>query len=326
MRISLAPSVRRANHPSAAAPTARRGTAPSIPPLRALGLRFRRLGTRRFDCRRRLASTKTHIRRISSAFTLIEILLAVAIFGVVLIAIHSVFHIALKLRNRTVQSIEADLPLQQTLSILRRDLAGIIPPGGTFGGPVESSPSSEGTLLASTPLLQFYTSTGALSDDAPWGDIQRVAYSLAAPTNSTSEGMDLVRSVTRNLLPVAQEIIKSQRLMGGVESVTFQFHDGASWRTSWASTNEVILMPRAIMAQIQRALPSDTLNAVRLPPIELVVGLLIEPAPDAAATNATSTGKQDSGGGNPPPGGGNQPPGGGNQPPGGGSQQRGSRP
>jgi general secretion pathway protein J len=263
-------------------------------------------------------------RRRPAGFTLIEILLAVAIFGLVLVAIHSVFHVALRLRNRTVQSIEADIPLQQTLAILRRDLAGIVPPGGTFGGAVESNPSTDSTLLTGAPLVQFHTATGNLSDEAPWADIQRVAYSLVAPTNTTSEGMDLVRSVTRNLLPVAVDTIDSQRLMGGIESMTFQFHDGTAWQATWDSTNEVILLPRAIMAQIHRVVPSNTRTADRLPPIELVVGLLVEAAPDASATNATSSTGQTSGGSNPPQGGGgnNQPPNTGNPPQGGGGAPR----
>ncbi len=268
-------------------------------------------------------------RRRPPGFTLIEILLAVAIFGLVLVAIHSVFHVALRLRNRTVQSIEADIPLQQTLAILRRDLAGIVPPGGTFGGAVESNPSTESTLLTGAPLVQFHTAVGTLSDEAPWADIQRVAYSLAAPTNSTSEGMDLVRSVTRNLLPVSVDTIESQRLMGGIESVIFQFHDGTAWQATWDSTNEVILMPRAIMARIQRMPPGNIRTADRLPPIELVVGLLVEAAPDASATNATSSTDQDSGGNNPPQGGGgnNPPPDNGNpnQGGGGGPPPRGAR-
>ena len=48
--------------------------------------------------------------------------------------------------------------------------------------------------------LDFFTSTGALSDKAPWGDIQEVFYELKAPTDRNQAGMDLVRCVNRNLL------------------------------------------------------------------------------------------------------------------------------
>lgn len=232
-----------------------------------------------------------------SAFTLLEILLAVAIFSVVLIAIHSVFHVALRLRNRTVQAIESDIPLQQTLSILRRDLADIVPPGGTFGGALESNPITEGDTVSGTPLLQFHAAVGVLSEDSPWGEIHRIAYVLTAPTNSTSEGLDLVRAVTRNLLPVSTEDVESQRLMSGIETMTFEFHDGASWRPTWDSTNETTLLPRAIKAQIQLITPRDSPPSLRQDPIELVVGLLIEPPTDTSATNALDSTTTGGGGG-----------------------------
>ncbi len=269
----------------------------------------------------------THGRRRSpAAFTLIEILLAVAIFGVVLVAVHSVFHVALRLRNRTVQALEAELPLQQTLSVLRRDLAGIIPPGGTFGGALDSNPSIQGTALSGTPLLQFHTAVGVLSEDNPWSDIERVAYSLASPTNGTAEGLDLVRAVTRNLLPVSQETVESQRLMSGVESLTFSFHDGTSWLPTWDSTNEITLLPRAIKVGIQRvpAEGTGTRSRSQLQPIEIVVGLLIDASTNTTGSGSTSTNSETQGAGNQNPGGGNPNPGnggGGNNPPAGGGGQ-----
>jgi len=225
----------------------------------------------------------------SAAFTLIEILLAVAIFSLVLVAIHSVFHTALRLRNRTVQSIEASLPLRRTLAILRRDLAGIVPPGGTFGGAVESTPVPDDASVSGATLIRFHSAVGVLTEDAPWGDIQRITYLLSPPTNALAEGFDLVRAVTRNLLPVAQETVESQRLMSGVESVTFSFHDGSAWRAYWDSTNEIVALPTAIKAEFQLVQPRDSPLVTRLPPIELVVGLLIQPATNATSTDSSTT-------------------------------------
>ena len=224
-----------------------------------------------------------------AAFTLIEILLAVAIFSLVLVAIHSVFHTALRLRNRTVQSIEASLPFRQTLTILRRDLAGIVPPGGTFGGAVESTPVPDAASVSGATLIRFHSAVGVLTEDAPWGDIQRITYLLSPPTNGVSEGFDLVRAVTRNLLPVNQESVESQRLMSGVESVTFSFHDGSAWRTFWDSTNEVVALPTAIKAEFQLVQPRDAPQVTRLPPVELVVGLLIQPATNATTSSDSSS-------------------------------------
>src|SRR6185436_9077843 len=61
------------------------------------------------------------------AFTLLELLLAVLVFSIVLGAIHVVFFSAFKLRNKTADAIERSLPLQQTLVIIKRDLANLAP-------------------------------------------------------------------------------------------------------------------------------------------------------------------------------------------------------
>src|SRR5947208_8795431 len=76
------------------------------------------------------------------AFTLLELLLAVLVFSIVLAAIHTVFFSALRLRNKTSDAIERSLPLQQTIAIIKRDLANLVPPGGTLSGQLQSTPTT----------------------------------------------------------------------------------------------------------------------------------------------------------------------------------------
>src|SRR4051812_4166333 len=66
------------------------------------------------------------------AFTLIEMMIALAVFAVVLAAINGVFWGALRLRKKTVESIDAALPKERALAIMRNDLANIVPPSGKF--------------------------------------------------------------------------------------------------------------------------------------------------------------------------------------------------
>jgi prepilin-type N-terminal cleavage/methylation domain-containing protein len=231
-----------------------------------------------------------------AGFTLFELLLAVAIFAVVLIAIQSVFHSALSLRNRTVAQIESAVPLQHALEILRRDLANLVPPGGTFSGPLQSAFLTGGGLgQASTPATnayraslpgmvvspELYTATGIIDDQRPWGEIARVTYYLADPTNNTL-GRDLVRSVVHNLLPVVEEDPEQQWLLGGVDNVLFLFFDGFDWVDDWDSTTAATPLPSAF--KIQLWLTPDNGSRTPSDPIELVVPILVE-----ASTNETDT-------------------------------------
>src|ERR1043166_4639997 len=89
---------------------------------------------------RRITSSSPFVIRHSSfvmlrrAFTLLELLLSILVFSIVLAAIHVVFFSAFKLRNKTADAIERSLPVQQTLAIIKRDLANLVPPGGLLSG------------------------------------------------------------------------------------------------------------------------------------------------------------------------------------------------
>src|SRR5215472_15632853 len=74
------------------------------------------------------------------AFTLIELLLAITIFSIVLIAMNTVFYAALRLRNNTAEALDEALPLQRAVAVIQRDLANIVPPGGILSGTLQSTP------------------------------------------------------------------------------------------------------------------------------------------------------------------------------------------
>ena len=138
----------------------------------------------------------------TEAFTLIEMLLAVAIFSIVLLAINGVFYSALHLERATNRALDERLPLNQALAILRRDLQGAVQPisNAVFICDFKSG-AARGGLGASksASTLEFCTTTGVINDDLPWGDAQRVRYQLVEATDrTTSKGMDLVRVITRN--------------------------------------------------------------------------------------------------------------------------------
>ncbi len=216
------------------------------------------------------------------AFTLIEVLLAVVIFGVVLVAMHAVFHGALRLRNKTAASLERAVPLQQTLAIIQRDLANLVLPGGVLAGHLQAIPTQQTELGQAGPF--WYTAAGILSPATPWGSVQRVAYRLTEPTNDTA-GLDLYRSVSRNLLPVLTDLPEDQFLMSGVEALLFEYHDGTQWRDYWDSTAETNSLPAAIKVKLYLA--AGRTNRLWEQPVELVVPVVVQPSAQTA-TNQTA--------------------------------------
>ena len=139
------------------------------------------------------------------AFTLIEMILAIGVAAIVLVAVNTVLFAALRLRDATSDVVDAAAPLDQTVTFLRRDLECVVTPtngttkvlSGDFRVGNVSSPG-----VPEPVAIEMFTATGALGANAPWADIQRVTYELKQPTDRSATGQDLVRSVTRNLLTV----------------------------------------------------------------------------------------------------------------------------
>jgi general secretion pathway protein J len=248
----------------------------------------------------------------TGAFTLIELLLAITIFSIVLIAMNTVFYAALRLRNNTAEALDEALPLQRTVAVMQKDLANILPPGGILSGSLQSTPtygltsstngssssqSMIGSAMTQIPVLGaiesspfFFTSTATISDGAPWGDIQQVSYVLMAPTNNLA-GRSLVRCVTRNLLPVnSTDQPEKEWLLNGVQEMTFSYYDGLEWLPTWDTTQTTNTLPLAI--KVQLTLTPKPGQIVAQSPIELVVPLDVQ-----GLTNQTSQATQSSGGG-----------------------------
>jgi len=228
------------------------------------------------------------------AFTLIEILLAVAIFGIVLMAMNTVFYSGLRLERSTNRALDDRVTLNQALAILRRDLQGAVSPksNGVFVCDFRSGASLSGSLgsgmgASKGSSIEFCTSTGVIKDELPWGDLQRVRYELVEPADRTTRGLDLVRVVTRNLLPTTTEEADAQRLMGQIESLEFLTYDGSSWRNSWDTTMGDTGLPLAVRARVILANTNSPSGSYTLnrEPLELLVPLMVQ-----ARTNTAITG------------------------------------
>jgi len=203
------------------------------------------------------------------AFTLVEMILAIGVAALVLIAVNAVLFTALHLRAVTTDVVDAATPVDQTFTFLRRDLQCVVTPtngtskflSGTFKvGTVSSAGISEPVAA------EIYTATGALSASSPWADIQRVTYELKNST-AVSGQRDLYRSVTRNLLYVATPEISDQLMLSGVESVKFSCYDGSRWLDAWDTSDATSVntnLPLAVRVEIHMAGNDQTLEPIRL--------------------------------------------------------------
>lgn len=218
----------------------------------------------------------------TGAFTLIEILLAVGIFAIVLLAINTVFFSAVSLRDRTTAALDEALPANQALARLRRDLQNAQPPGGYLASAFRCGLVGSGMTQGNG--LEFFTTTGVIGDDAPWSDVQRVAYLLVDPVDrADTRGKDLVRVVTRNLLATGEEDLETQHLLENVAGLELAAYTGSEWRDTWDTSLGDVGLPSAIRCRLLLA-PAERTAPLTPAPMELLVPLVCQ-----ARTNQTQT-------------------------------------
>jgi general secretion pathway protein J len=188
-----------------------------------------------------------------SAFTLIEMVLAIGVMAMVMLVINSVFFTALRLRDRTADAVDQAQPVQQAMTFLRRDLVGVMAPNGPLSGDFKAGNVSEQNM-AGNAAVEMYTTTGVLREDQPWGDVQKVTYELKdAAVPGGPGGKDLIRSVTRNLLNTVSPEVDDQWMMSGVQDIKFECFDGLQWNDTWDTTSGNTNLPVAVRVRIELA-------------------------------------------------------------------------
>jgi prepilin-type N-terminal cleavage/methylation domain-containing protein len=204
-----------------------------------------------------------------SGFTLIEVLLAMAISAIVLAAIGGVFFSAFRLRDRTAALLDESAPVYQAVSFLRRDLLGALPPGGLLAGDFRcgtgtgigmgsgastGAGSGASSGLSQNLSLQFSTTTGLINSDLPTCDIQEIVYELRDAGSGAGRGnKQLIRSVARNVLTSGILETDDQPLLSNVESVEFACYDGYQWRDTWDTSLSDTNLPTAVRIRVQLA-------------------------------------------------------------------------
>jgi type II secretory pathway component PulJ len=224
--------------------------------------------------------------RPAGAFTLMEVILALATSAVLLAAVGGAFFSALRLRNRTAAAVDESLPLFRVLEVMKRDLKGALPPGGVMTGNFTYGSLQSGTALSQGTGLEFYTTTGAIREREPWGDVQQVIYQLRpASRRDDRGGQELVRAVGRNLLSTMGVVSEDEVILSNVERFEVECFDGYQWQTAWDTSLSETNLPVAVRVRLQQT-PDPGMNSRDFEPFEIVVPLAIQVRTADTGTNA----------------------------------------
>jgi type II secretion system protein J len=150
-------------------------------------------------------------------FTLVELLVAVAIFMLFMGATYGVFHGAYLAMTRTEEEQELYQTGRVLLAQLSAELASAYQPAGDEASALIGEDSDEASADLQQDRLTFLTSAHAVYGEAPAGDVCRVTYMLAEEEVDTPAGFYIEENPLPGLEPEEFEPVRhllSPRVIG----------------------------------------------------------------------------------------------------------------
>ena len=219
------------------------------------------------------------------AFTLIELLMALAISAVLLAAIYGVFSRAIHMRDNATHRTRDVRVRAHAAGMIRNDLRNALVSGGTLAATLQGSQESHGAGFPG--YLKFTATTAKDVDDEFGGDVQAIEYYIARDDEAVDQKTGvLVRTINRDLLNTTQQTTPEERVLAGVESMEVSFYSGSAWKTSWEVTTDSKTLPEAVRVTIQPVADADGIKPAA---IEVLVPWTTQSAIETTTTTTTTT-------------------------------------
>jgi len=191
--------------------------------------------------------------RKTSAFTLLEVLVATALIALLAGSLYASLSIAFKARRSALAAVEPSRKVDLAMQLLAEDLRSAVVPNGTLAGTFVSQEAKDNHGRDSDSVM-FCCTTCSPEPQEGIGDIRKVE--LACEPSDDGKTQILVRRVTTNLLsPVALDPTE-EVLCRGVFGFGLRYFDGTDWLDSWDSTTENNTLPCAVEVTLQLDDPS----------------------------------------------------------------------
>lgn len=184
------------------------------------------------------------------AFTLIELLLAVAVTAILATTVYASLMIATKARDEATKTVGVNRELLLALDLVRRDLQFVPPPTGTLAGGFLGEDDNRADTITFTTTNTFLPPNDRLSD------LINVELVLTEDTENTGSYM-LVRNVTTNLLAPSTTQPQTQVLARGLTGWDVSYSDGTDWVDDWDSTQQNDTLPLAVRVTLYRPKPTN---------------------------------------------------------------------
>ncbi|MEM9414506.1 MAG: type II secretion system protein GspJ [Planctomycetota bacterium] len=183
-------------------------------------------------------------RTRSGGFTLLEMILAVAVTAIISVSMFMSLHVAFDTREKADDQLAGRHTARVVMDRVALDLEGVLKPTGLIAGEFVGTDTTMGADRHADTIA-FVTSAIALPTDDALADMRGVELTLAPDPNDPGTHL-LVRLVTDNLLASTTPDPAPQVLARGVVSFNARYFDGGDWLDAWKSIEQDDTLPAAI--------------------------------------------------------------------------------
>lgn len=182
------------------------------------------------------------------AFTLIEMLVAITIMGILAASLYASLYTVFKGRDRAEAALGPARAASIALGMMRVDVESAMPPTGILAGPFNGL-DAKGDSGRDADSVSFYSCANSPDGVTPGGDIRLVEFAVTTP-ESGSDGI-LVRRITTNLLSPEVVTPVEEVICRGVISFNLRYYDGTAWQDSWDAASHANALPSAVEATVE---------------------------------------------------------------------------
>ena len=181
------------------------------------------------------------------AFTLLELIVAMALMDVIAVALYSSMYIAFKSKTKGDESIRPFQSVTPVFEYMRTDLCSAMRPDGILAGTFTGE-SNSGQEDLNEDTLSFYTCSYRPGEDDIASNIVNIAYGL--DTDARQQQVVLKRYVKTNLLAPSTSDPQEEVLCRDIQGLEFQYYDGSAWLDEWDSSVESSQLPWAVQVTL----------------------------------------------------------------------------
>ena len=190
-----------------------------------------------------------------SAFTLLEMIVAMALMSVIAGSLYASLHIGFRARESAAAALEPVRMAELGIELLRKDMESALPPTGILAGEFVGHDAKDDVGRDADTLL-FHSSANVPELSERACDIRRVELALASVSDGTARA--LIRGITTNLLATETVEPEEEVLCRAVLAFNLRYFDGSDWLDSWDSTTQSDVLPVAIEVTLELEGPELT--------------------------------------------------------------------